>query len=80
MQQDEILALATLGEGVLGVVDDVVCAERAYHLHFFSAVDSSHTRTIRPGKLHSDGAHATARPVDQHTLTRLDLSPIMKIV
>src|SRR3712207_7717849 len=70
---DEIVALPALGEVLLGVINNLVCAERSDHIQFPRAVHAGHVRSVRLGKLHGEGSHTTARTVDQNLLSWLYL-------
>ena len=62
--------LATVGEVLLGVVDDPVCADRSDHVQFRRAVHAGHVRSVRLGKLRGERTHSTSRTVDQDLLPR----------
>jgi hypothetical protein len=70
--EDEIEALATLGEVLLGVVDDVVCAERSDHVHVPRAAHAGHLGAERLGDLHGERPYAARRADDQDLVPRLD--------
>lgn len=72
--EDEVVALPTLGEVFLGVIDDVVCAERADHVNIPRATHPRHFRAERLGNLHRERTYATRRTVDQDSLARLHVS------
>src|SRR5215211_3453535 len=76
--EDEIVALAALGKVLLGVINDLVCADRLDHLQFPRAVHAGHVRSVRLGKLHGEGTHTTTRAVDQNLLSRPNLSLMAK--
>jgi hypothetical protein len=76
--EDEVVARPTLGEIFLGVVDDVVCADRSDHVHVPCAADSGHFRSQRFGYLNRERPHASRRTIDQHLLSRLNLPVIAK--
>jgi hypothetical protein len=67
--EDEIVTLATLGEVLLGVIDDLVCAERTDHVQFPRAVQAGHVRSERLGKLHGEATHTATRAIDQDPLS-----------
>ena len=72
--EDEIVLLPAPGEVLLGVVDDVVRAERADQVHVPRAAHAGHLRSERLRDLHREGAHASRRAVDQDLLPWLDPS------
>ena len=63
--EDEVVALSALREVLLGVVDDVVGADRADQVDVPGAGDAGHLGTERLGDLHGERAHAARRPVDR---------------
>ena len=65
-----------IGEVVVGVVDDVVGADRADHVRVPRAGDTGDLGTQSLGDLHGEGAHASRRPVDEHLVSRLDMSVV----
>src|SRR5688572_25322053 len=67
--EDEIVELAPLGEVLLVVIDDLVCADRSDHVQFLSAIHAGHFCSERLGELHSEGTHPTTRPIDQDPLS-----------
>src|SRR5215472_7612793 len=71
---ERVITLAAPGEVFLCVIDDMVRAERPDQLHLGSAADAGHLGAERFGDLHSEGAYAACRPVDQNFLLCLDPS------
>jgi len=67
--EDEIVALATAREVIDGVVDDLVCPQRADHIQLGRAVDAGHVRAQCLGDLHGEGTHAPTRTIDEDALT-----------
>ena len=78
--EDEIVTLPTLREVLLGVVNNVVCADRSNHVHIPRAANAGHLRAERLGNLHGERAHASRRTVDQDLLPWLHLPRIAKTV
>src|SRR4028118_1840160 len=76
--EDEIVALAALGEVLLGVINDLVCAERSDHVQFPRAVHARHLRSVSLGKLNGEGTHTSSSAVDQNLLSRPNLSLMAK--
>ena len=74
--EDEVVALRAFGEVVLGVVDDVIRAERAHELHIAGAADAGHLGAERLGDLHGVCADAAGGAVDEHLLPGGDVTVI----
>src|SRR6266851_4010153 len=72
--EDPVIALPALGEVLPGVIDDVVCADRAQHVQFARAVDAGHFRPEGLGDLHGEGTNVPTCTVDQDLVSWLDLS------
>src|SRR5713101_3356180 len=68
----------TLSEILLGVINDMVCADGSDHVHIPRAAHTGHVRAERLGDLHSERTHASRRAVDQDLLPRLNPSFIAK--
>ena len=62
-----------MGEVLLGVIDDLVRANRSDHVHVPRAAHAGHVRSERFGDLDGERANASRRAVDHHLLPRLDL-------
>ncbi len=73
---DHIVALAALGEILLGVIDHLICADGSDHFHIPGTADAGHLCAHRLGDLHRKGPHASRCAVDQDPLPRLDLSMV----
>src|SRR5206468_8923236 len=71
-REDEIEALPTLGEVLLRVVDDVVCADRSDQVHGPRAAHAGHLGAEGLGDLHGERPHASRRADDQHLVSRRD--------
>lgn len=78
--EDEIVALATLGEVLLGVINDAVGAERSDHIQFLRVVDAGHIRSVRFGKLYGESTHTTTSTIDQDLLSWRYPSLILKVL
>jgi hypothetical protein len=65
-----------LGKIFFGVVNDVVCADRARHLQIPRAAHGSHFRSKRLGNLYRKRPHPARRPVDQNLLPGLNMPMI----
>src|SRR6266498_2429029 len=72
--EDEIVALPTLGEVLLRVVDEVVCADRSDHFNVPRAAHAGHLGAEGLGDLHGERPHASRRADDQDLVPWLDPS------
>ena len=72
-RKDEIILPSILGEILFGVVNDVVCADRAHHLQIPRAAHGSHFGSKRPGNLNRKRPHPARGPVDQYFLPGLNM-------
>src|SRR5918997_5403903 len=70
--EDEIVVLPTSGEVLLGVVDDVICAERSDQLYVPRAAHAGHLGVEGLGDLYGQGPYASRRTDDQDLVPRLD--------
>src|SRR6266498_6002019 len=75
---DQVVTLPVSGEVFLGIVDEMICADRADHVQIRRAGYSRHLGPEGFGNLHSKCSHATTRTVDQYFLPGLDLSMVTK--
>ena len=73
--EHQVVALVAPGEVLLGVVDDVVGAERSDEIDVPRAAHAGHLRSECLGDLHGERAHASRRAVDQDLLSRLEPAP-----
>ena len=73
---DDVVALGALGEVVLGVVDDVVGADRSDHLELARRIHAGHVRAVGLGELDGEDADAPAGAVDEHGLARSHLAVV----
>jgi len=70
--EDDVVAPLVAGEILLGVVDDVIGAERSDQFHVPRTAHAGDLRAGRPGDLHRKGPDAARRTVDQHPGPRSD--------
>src|SRR5436309_16015342 len=73
-RKNEVIALPIFGEIFLGVINDLVCANRAHHVYIPRAAHGSDASPERFGKLHRKRSHTTTRTINQHLLSELYLS------
>src|ERR1035437_9866334 len=71
--EDEVVALLTLSEVLMGVVDDMVGTDGADHVDVPRAANGCHFGAEGLGDLHGERPDASGRAVDQDLLTGLDL-------
>src|SRR5205814_10299239 len=76
--ENQVITLPTLGEILLRVINDLICAERSDDVDIPRTADAGHICPERLGDLHSERAHASRRPVNQDFLPRLKLSLVTK--
>src|SRR5207302_8760139 len=76
--KDQVVQLASPGEVLLGVVDDLVGADRADHFQVPGAADSGDLRAIPLRDLHGERPDPSRRSDNQHLFSRPDLSSIAK--
>src|SRR5271157_5013582 len=76
--ENQVITLPTLGEILLGVINDVICADGSDHVHIPRTAHASNLCTERLGDLHSERTHASRRTVNQNLLPRLNLSLVAK--
>src|SRR5437660_8984399 len=72
--KNEVIPLPILGEICLGVINDMVCTNRAHHVHIARAAHGSDASPKRFGKLHRKRPYTTRRTINQHMLSELYLS------
>ena len=70
--------LPIFGEIFLRVINDMVCTNRAHHVHIPGAAHGRDFGPERFGNLHRKRPHTTRRTINQHLLSRLNLSFIAK--
>src|SRR5260370_30370459 len=71
--EDEVVALPTLGEVLVGVVDDMVCTDGADHVHVLRTADTGHLGAVGLGDLHRERSNASRGTIDQDLPAWLDL-------
>src|SRR5450759_2214288 len=76
--EDKVVTLPTLGEVLLGVVDDVVSANGADHVDVLRAAHAGYFGAECFGDLNGERPEASRRSVDQDLMTWLDLPLIAK--
>ena len=76
--ENQVVALRTFGEILLGVIDDPICADGSDHVHISRAANAGHICAERLGDLDGERAHASRRAIDQDLLPGLDLSLVAK--
>src|SRR5271157_1509862 len=76
--ENQVITLPTLGEILLGVINDVICADGSDHVHIPRTAYASNLCSERLGDLHSERTHASRRTVDQDLLPRLNVSLVAK--
>src|SRR5437764_15457900 len=72
--KNEVIPLPIFGEIFLGVINDLVCPNRAHHVHIPRAAHASDESPKRFGKLHCKRPHTTTRTINQHLVSELYLS------
>src|SRR5205814_6402326 len=70
--EDQVIAIHTVGEVLLRVVDDMVGADGADEIDLPSAAHAGDLRSEGLRKLNRVGSDASGGPDDQHLLARLD--------
>src|SRR5919107_3823721 len=70
----QIVLFSFLGEIFLGVINDVICAKRAYEILLAGAIHPSHLSPIQFGNLDCNGTGTTTGAIDQDLLPWLELS------
>src|SRR5579859_223512 len=76
--KNQVITLPILGEIFLSVINDLVCPNRAHHVHIPRAAHASHFSPERFGNLHRKRTNATRRTMNQDLLPWLNLSFIAK--
>src|SRR5690348_2595735 len=72
--EDEVVPRPTLREVFLRVIDDVISANGANHVHVLRAAHGGHLGTKRFGDLNGERSKPTRRTVDQDPVTLPDLA------
>src|SRR5437667_10595149 len=76
--ENQVITLLPLGEILLGIINDVICADGPYHAQIPGAAYAGDIRAERLGDLHGERTHTSRRAVDQNFLSRLNLSFVAK--
>src|SRR6266566_2542557 len=76
--KNQVIPLPIVGEIFLRVINDVVCADRAHHVHIPRAAHASHFSPERFGNLHGKHTNTARRTMYQDLLPWLNLSFIAK--
>src|SRR2546428_13072417 len=76
--EDEVVAVPVSGEVLTRVIDDVVGADRAHHLHVLRAAYAGHLGAERFGDLDGERPDASGRVFDQYLATWDDHSLLAK--
>src|SRR3954469_2680823 len=76
--ENQVVSLGAPGEIVLGVIDDMVRANRSHEVHALRAAHTGHFRSERLGDLHCERANTARGTVDQDLLPRLNPAFIAK--
>src|SRR5436305_6254857 len=76
--KNQVITLPILGEIFLRVINDLICPNRARHVHIPRAAHTSHFSPERVGNLHRKRTHTTRRTMNQDLLPWLNLSFIAK--
>src|SRR5712691_10877114 len=76
--ENEVVTLRAFGEILLGVINDAIGADGAYHLHLPRTAHAGHICAEGLGDLHSERTHASPGAVDQDLLPRPNLSLVAK--
>src|SRR5947209_12859355 len=76
--KNQVILLPISGELFLRVINDVVCPDRAHHVHIPRAAYGGHFSSKRFGNLHRKRTHTTTRTINQNLLPLLNVSFIAK--
>src|SRR5262249_6858409 len=76
--ENKVVTLFTFGEILLGVINNVICADGSDHLHISRTAYAGHICAEPLGNLHSERTHASRRTVNQDLLPRLNPSLVAK--
>ncbi len=72
--KDGVILRSAGGKILLGVIDDLVCAQRFHHVQVLSTANRGHISPKGFGDLDGIGADASRRAIDQHFLPALDFA------
>src|SRR6266700_3323787 len=76
--ENHIVTLPAFGEIFFGVINDVIRAERSNHIHISRTAYTGHIRAERFRDLDRERPNTSGRAVNQHLLSRLNLSFVPK--
>src|SRR5262249_27280596 len=76
--ENQVVTLPTLGEILLGVINDPICADGSDHVHIPRTAYAGHIGAEPLGDLHCERTHASRRTVNQDLLARLNVSLVAK--
>src|SRR5437588_4898418 len=76
--KNQVISPPISGEIFLGVINDVVCTNRAHDVHISRAAYGSHFSPKRFGKLHRKRTDTSRRTMNQNLLPLLNVSFIAK--
>src|SRR5262249_1604285 len=76
--ENQVIALPTFSEILLGVIDDVIRTDRSNHVHVRCTADAGNLSAKCLGDLHSEGADTSGRAVNHHLPSRLNSSLVAK--
>src|SRR3990172_7319049 len=76
--KNEVILLPILGEIFFGVVNDMVCPNRARLVQIPRAAHGCDFGAKQFGNLHRKRSHPTRRPIDQNLLPWLNLACVAK--
>src|SRR5215210_5007836 len=69
----QVIPFSIFGEVFSGVIDDMVCAQRAHKVQLAGVIHPGHLSPVQFGKLHCKRTGAAACATNQNLLPRLDL-------
>src|SRR5216683_4316816 len=76
--ENQVVTSSTFGEILVGVINNVICAEGSDHVHIPRTAYAGHLCAERLGDLHSERTHASGRTVNQDLVPRLNVSLVAK--
>ena len=76
--ENQVVTLPAPGEVLLGVINDVICADGADHLHISRTAYAGHISAERLGDLYTERTDTSRRAVNQDLLPRMNLSLVAK--
>src|ERR1700733_7083914 len=72
--ENQVVATPSVGEILLGVINDMICADRSNHVDIPCAAHAGHLYAKGLGDLNGERTHASRRTINQDLLPRLNLS------